>query len=487
MTGLLDFLASPESQLGIGLLAAANSGMGLGQGLLSATQSVAAQHRAGLQDKYLQSQVEENASQAELRKQQLQMAQQKQNMLAGLLGGPGGLPLATTSGGLNVPSGGGSGIENMSPNQIAALKANGIDLESIWKTSKEGFKRDAGAYYEDVNGGQRFFPQLDRGMAISNGQVVQAPGYAQANAAIKGQEAGAVEAAKYPFAVGADAARQNLAASLDTVEVFNPTTGRKEIIPRAVAVGGMRPSSTPAGIPSGYAGGSRDAATQEQILMVQNELSKLPANHPDRPALSREIARLQGMGPRDQAGSGQSGNFSVSPSAAEDAAAAAARTRATKTAEADVDRDTAAQKKTKSAGEMIAATKRARELLLQGPTGSGIGEMVDKGAAFFGRSTKGGEVSAKLDIVAGDLVSNVPRMEGPQSDGDRLEYKLQAGRAADRSLPANVRLAAMDEVERLQSKYAPLNGGTSNQGGAEGSWDAPSKPSAGGFRIIGVQ
>jgi hypothetical protein len=147
------------------------------------------------------------------------------------------------------------------------------------------------------------------------------------------------------------------------------------------------------------------------------------------------------------------------------------------TAAADVVRDTATQKKEKSAGEMIAAVRRARDLLKEGPTASGAGEIMDKTAAFFGKSTKGAEVSSKLDIVAGDLLNNVPRMEGPQSDGDRVEYKIQAGRAADRSVPTPQRLAAMDELERLQSKYAKLNGGATPSGGASGDWSAsPSAP-----------
>lgn len=471
--GLLDFISNdPGSRLGISLLAAGSPKYG--RGLLQAFQAQDQMKQQALQNQLLQSQVAENSAQAKMREQQFQLAQQKQNMLSGIFGG--GAPLAgvTTGGGLNVPSGGGApgGIENLTLSQVAALKANGIDVADLWKFGKEGIKRDAGAYYRDVNGGEQFYPQLDRGMAISNGQVVQAPGYAQANAAIKGSEAGAVEAAKYPFAVGQDAARQNLGARLDPTKVYNPQTGREEFVPRAVV-------AQPQYSGPGYAGGSAANAAQGQLQVMQSEYNRLPEGHPDRPAIMREMQRLGG----GQAAP-QSGNFAAGPSAAEAAANKAAETRAVNTAAADVVRDTATQKKEKSAGEMIAATRRARELLQQGPTGSGAGELADKTAAFFGRSTKGGEVAAKLDIVAGDLVNNVPRMEGPQSDGDRLEYKLQAGRAADRTLPAAIRLSAMDEVERLQSKYAKYNGGLENAGGATGSWGEPSK---GGFRIIGVQ
>ena len=67
-------------------------------------------------------------------------------------------------------------------------------------------------------------------------------------------------------------------------------------------------------------------------------------------------------------------------------------------------------------------------------------------------------------------------MEGPQSDGDRAEYKMQAGRVADRSLPTEQRIAAAQEVQKLQNKYLSLNGGAANTGGASGSFD--DKPAA---------
>jgi hypothetical protein len=242
--------------------------------------------------------------------------------------------------------------------------------------------------------------------------------------------------------------------------------------------GGARSPGPMAGAPGnvqsvGYSGGDRNSANAESIRMIESELTK-PGNSPaDIAGMKREIQRLQ----MQSGGAPTSGNYAAGPSAQETATNDANRTKAVNTAAADVVRDTATQKKEKSAGEMIAAVRRARDLLKEGPTASGAGEIMDKTAAFFGKSTKGAEVSSKLDIVAGDLLNNVPRMEGPQSDGDRVEYKIQAGRAADRSVPTPQRLAAMDELERLQSKYAKLNGGATPSGGASGDWSAsPSAP-----------
>lgn len=493
MAGLLDFLASPESQLGIGLLAAANSGMGLGQGLLSATQSVAAQRRTGLQDKLLQSQVDENTSQAEMRKQQLAMAQRQAAMEQAYFGG-GSLPGQTTQGAGMI----GSAAPQAAQGAMAQGAAPRMGKFDEW-SAQFGIPKDALIVDYLKNGGKGIAEMIaKRGtpdMQVTNGYAYDKnrlgagflPFLSTSQNGITSM--GRIGPDGLPVITAPQGALdtynsyQGAQANFKPIKVYNPQTGREEYSSEGAVVGASRGGGQPSsGGPSGYAGGSRDAATQEQILMVQNELSKLPANHPDRPALSREIARLQGMGPRTQ-----SGNYAAGPSASEVALNDAARARAVDTAKADVVRDTDRTKTIKSANEMLGDVTRAKELLQSGPTASGAGELVDKGMSFFGRSTKGAEVAAQLDVVAGSLTKNVPRMEGPQSDGDREEYKTQAGRVANRSLPVQQRLAAANEVERLQRKYASFNGGTSNQGGAEGSWDAPSKPSSGGFRIIGVQ
>lgn len=447
--GLLDFAFSdPGARLGMSLLAASSPKLRpLGQAM---AQQDAAKQQA-LQAQYIQSQIAENTSQADMRKQQLAMAQQKQNMLAGLFGGnAGGSPLAgvTTGGGINMPApaGGGGGIENLTLSQVAALKANGIDVADLWKFGKEGIKREAGNYYQDLNGNTQYLPKLDPGMAVSGGQVMAAPGYAQANSMIKGSEAGAVEAAKFPYAVGQDAARQRLGASLDPVKTYNSQTGREEYVPRAAVV---QPQYSGAG----YAGGSAAAAAPEQLQIMQSELNKLPPDHPDRPAIMREMQRLGG------GQVAQSGNYAAGPSAMETAANEAARARAVDTAKADVVRDTGRQAEGKLATKLTSGIDRAIELLQQGPTSSAVGTLADKAMGLVGTSTKSGELAAQLGTLSGWLVSNVPRMEGPQSNIDVQNYQTMAGRVGESSLPIGMRLAAAQEVKRLQQKYMHLNGG----------------------------
>jgi hypothetical protein len=443
--GLLNFIFNdPGSRAGLAMMAA--SSPRYGRGLMQAMQAQDQMRQQDMQNQLLQSQIEENKSQAIERQQALAQAQQKQAMLSNLFGGgQGGNALAgvTTGGGVNVPQTGG-GIGGLSIDQVAALKANGIDVADLWKTAQQGLKQDAGSYYKMPDGSTVYMPQLDKGMAVSGGGVVPAPGYAQANALIKGTEAGAVEAAKYPYAVGQDAARQNLSARLDPTKVYNPQTGREELIPRAAVV---QPQYSGAG----YSGGSAAAAAPEQLLYMQAELDKLPQNHPDRPALMREMQRLGG-------GQGQSGNYAAGPSAAEAAAQEAARVRAVDTAKADVARDTGRKAEVKLSGKLNTGIDRAIELLGQEPTSSVAGNLADKGLGVFGMSTKGGEKAAQLEALSGWLVSNVPRMEGPQSNIDVQNYQTMAGRIGDRNLPIGVRKAAAEEVRKLQEKYSELNG-----------------------------
>lgn len=482
MPGLLDF-NDPQTRMGIGLLALGQMPRSQGfQGLMGLLAQESQAKQQDMQRQVMQSQIAENTSQAEMRKQQLAMAQQKQNMLSSIFGGGGGSPLAgvTTGGGINMPApAGGGGIENLTLSQVAALKANGIDVADLWKFGKEGIKREAGTYYQDpTTNATQYMPKLDNGMAVMNGQVVAAPGYAQANSLIKGSEAGAVEAAKYPYAVGQDAARQRLGASLDPIKTYNSQTGREEFVPRAAVV---QPQYSGAG----YNGGSQAAAATEQLQIMQSELNKLPPGHPDRAVIMREMQRVPG------AQMTQSGNYAAGPSAMEVAANEAARTKAVDTAKADVVRDSDARNKVRNANENLTNADRAIELLKLGPTGSAVGALVDKGAALVGQSTPGGNIAAQLDIVSANMVKNVPRFEGPQSNIDVEGYKSAAGRVADRSLPIEQRIAAANEVKYFEQKaIRQAQGGQG--GGATGGWGGGPVPKVpmkgqviGGFRFKG--
>lgn len=272
--GLLDFITSdPGARMGLTMLA--SSSPRFGGGILQALQSQEEMKKNALQQQYIQSQIAENTSQAKMRDQQLALAQQKQNMLSSIFGGPAALAGVTTGGGFSTPAAsggsaggggatGGPGVENLTLNQVAALKANGMDVSELWKFSKEGIKRDAGNYYEDLNGNTKYMPKLDNGMMVAGGQVMAAPGYAQANSLIKGSEAGAVEHAKFPYAVGLENAKANIGSANDLV-TLNLPSGPLQVT-RAQALAMTQPQQPQ----SPQIGGGQNLTPQLRELIAQD-------------------------------------------------------------------------------------------------------------------------------------------------------------------------------------------------------------------------
>ena len=86
-------------------------------------------------------------------------------------------------------------------------------------------------------------------------------------------------------------------------------------------------------------------------------------------------------------------------------------------------------------------------------TGSSIGAGADKLAGVVGVGTEGAANIARLEVLGYQLLSNVPRFEGPQSDIDVQMYKQAAGDLANSSKPVNVRLAALDSIVMMLKKY----------------------------------
>lgn len=128
-----------------------------------------------------------------------------------------------------------------------------------------------------------------------------------------------------------------------------------------------------------------------------------------------------------------------------------------------------AQQKQTDATQAMDILKEAAPLVNQA-TGSGLGDLYDKTAGFFGKSTGGADSAAKLKVLGGALVSKMPKMQGPQSDKDVLLYKEMAGRIGDPTVPADQKRAAMETINALQAKYAgieaqPLNFDNTAQNG----------------------
>ena len=117
------------------------------------------------------------------------------------------------------------------------------------------------------------------------------------------------------------------------------------------------------------------------------------------------------------------------------------------------------QQETKRAQNVLSLTQQAEQILSSGKaTGSGIGSLLDTGASWFGVSTEGAQGTAQLSTIAGQLETNMPKMEGPQSDKDVQMYKQMAGDLSNASLPVATRMAALRQMQALNEKY--LNNGT---------------------------
>lgn len=91
--------------------------------------------------------------------------------------------------------------------------------------------------------------------------------------------------------------------------------------------------------------------------------------------------------------------------------------------------------------------------LIDVATGSATGAAADKVAAFFGKSTTGDQAIAQLKIVQANLMTNMPRMEGPQSDRDVQLYREAAGEIGDANVPRARKKAAISMIRALQQKY----------------------------------
>lgn len=139
-----------------------------------------------------------------------------------------------------------------------------------------------------------------------------------------------------------------------------------------------------------------------------------------------------------------------------DAATTMASENARNQAAIDAKRRTQQADRTSAADATLPLLDQA-ETYLKTATGSVMGSARDSGAAVFGKSTAGAQAAAQLRIIAGQLTSKVPRMEGPQSNIDVKLYQQMAGDLGNELLPVETRLAALKELRRLNQKYASQN------------------------------
>jgi hypothetical protein len=108
----------------------------------------------------------------------------------------------------------------------------------------------------------------------------------------------------------------------------------------------------------------------------------------------------------------------------------------------------------KSAKDVFGVTKQIATLLPQAH-GSGIGNIIGGAANFVGIETEKNKADAQLKVLGSKILMNTPRFQGPQSDKDVATYKEAAGQIGDSSIPAGVRMAALQTIVDLNKQYAP--------------------------------
>jgi len=134
-------------------------------------------------------------------------------------------------------------------------------------------------------------------------------------------------------------------------------------------------------------------------------------------------------------------------------AVAADKARLEAEAKAAAERNAAMAQRAQDAQQSLSLLDEA-EKLLPGATNGRMDNALDAGAALFGLSTSTAQNTAQLNLIAGQLTAKVPRFEGPQSDGDRAEYKAMAGDLANPLKPVQTRQAALRRMRELARKAA---------------------------------
>lgn len=124
-----------------------------------------------------------------------------------------------------------------------------------------------------------------------------------------------------------------------------------------------------------------------------------------------------------------------------------------KTGELEAGREDIAVKKAVGAKSSNQQIQLARELLPKA-TGSYLGAAKNIGKRIVGTSDVETQANAKLKAISGWLTSNVPRMEGPQSNYDVQVYREMAANVGDTTLPFADRMAAIDTIEEINNRYA---------------------------------
>ena len=136
----------------------------------------------------------------------------------------------------------------------------------------------------------------------------------------------------------------------------------------------------------------------------------------------------------------------------------------------------------RDANDVLSVVADARKVLPKAH-GSYAGTAMGAAGQLVGVGGEKSSADAQLKVLAGALVSKMPKMSGPQSDKDVQLYREMAGQIGDSTLPIETRTAALNQVEALNRKYAGLP--SAQESGGAITTGAPAA-AAGGWSITPV-
>lgn len=386
------------------------------------------------------------------------------------------------------------GLANVTPEQIAAAKAMyGYDLTEPWKVAKQGFELKPNSFRVDPATNRReYIGDPKEGYTYQNGVVGTMPGWLEAQTA-------RTLATEGPKALLNSAAALNLRKNPDGTE--SPVSALSENpmlqgvlsnlfggapIPRAMPQGGLatQPPRVPvrgsgAGDPpsgSGIVAPQSNRSNALNLALQQSTalMNDQTLNAADRERATRDVADIR----REISMSGGgAATAAVSPgqgygkTTAQQIADKAAEEKAVGTAKTEVSTEAARQKDVQTASKFLRIAGQAQDIMKFGtPTQSGAGRVADATMGFFGASTEGGDQAQRLKALAGWLVANVPRMEGPQSNFDVANYQVMAADVGNDALPLSRRQAALDSIVGMFNGVISGESKPASTSGAAGGW-----------------
>ena len=111
--------------------------------------------------------------------------------------------------------------------------------------------------------------------------------------------------------------------------------------------------------------------------------------------------------------------------------------------------------KTKSAKTVVGLLTGVEDLIDQAHGGF-FGNVYGGAKAALSLSDPANSADSQLNVIAGALTSQMPKMSGPQSDKDVLLYRQMAGDIGNPNISAEAKKAAVETVRGIQNAY--ING-----------------------------